>query len=209
MKRLTLLLALALALSLLGAAPATATDLYPWKNHAAPYTFLFGNDIDTHQQTQQLPNGRLSGFFYIQFTGIVTEDGYRVATHVDCDTTPSCTVGWILSGQPRMAAFLYQVDNDHPVFLVNRLDIPEPGAYAHFHWLDFAGIMPPVGVSVPGYLLQLLAVDTFCFIHDGANTARKSRTCRDNGGVAVHPGIDIATHLNIVTSFPSGIIPGI
>jgi hypothetical protein len=205
------LMSVALALSLLGAAPATAADFYPWNNHAAPYTFLFGNDIDTHQQTQQLPGGSLSGFFYIQFTGVVTKDGYPVATHVDCNTTTSCTVGWTLSGKPRTAAFLYQVDDDHPVFLVNRLDIPEPGAYAHFHWLDYAGTMPPVGVSVPGYLLQLSAVDSFCLIHDAAeaDAARKSKTCRNNGGIAVHPGIDIATHLNIVASFPSGIVPGI
>jgi hypothetical protein len=194
----------AVALSLLGATPATAIDLYPWNNHAAPFSFLFGNDIDAHQQTQQLPDGSLAGYFYITFTGVVTKDGYRVATHVDCSTTTSCTVGWTLNGQPRTAAFLYQVGADHPVFLVNRLDIPEPGAHAHFHWLDYTGTMPPVGVSVPGYLLQLSAVDTFCFIHDGAvvASARKNRTCRDNGGIAVNLGIDIATHLNIVTSPP-------
>jgi hypothetical protein len=126
-----------------------------------------------------------------------------VATHVDCNSAP-CTAGWTLSGQPRTAAFLYHVDGDHPVFLVNRLDIPEPGAFAHFHWLLYAGSLPPVGVSVPGYLLQLTAVDTFCFIHDMAEAAaaRKSKTCRENGGVTVNPGIDIATHLNIVTSHP-------
>ncbi len=202
MKKLTLIAA-SLCLSLLAAIPAGAADLYPWNNHAEPYDFLFGNDIDTHQQTQQLQDGSLSGFFYIGFTGVVTKDGYRVATHVDCNTTASCTVGWTLRGQPRTAAFLYQVDNDLPVFLVNRLDIPEPGAYAHFHWLDYAGTLPPVDLSVPGYLLQLSAVDTFCFFHDPveAENARKSKTCRNNGGIAVNVGIDIATHLNIVTSY--------
>lgn len=201
MKKLTPMSA-ALALFLVVAAAASASDQYPWNDHAAPYTFLFNNDIDTHQQTQQLPDGSLSGFFYVSFTGVVTRDGYRVATHVDCTTTTSCTVGWTLSGQPRMAAFLYQVGNDHPVFLMNRLDIPEPGAFAHFHWLDYSGSLPPVDLNVPGYLLQLSAVDSFCFIHDvaGADTARKGKTCRDNGGIAVNPGIDIATHLNIVTS---------
>jgi len=201
MKKLTVLLA-TMALFLLGAAPATAIDLYPWNNHAAPYNFLFGNDIDLHQQTQLLADGSLAGYFYISFTGVVTKDGYRVATHVDCNAAP-CTVGWTLSGQPRTGTFLYQVGTDHPVFLVNRLDIPEPGAYAHFHWLDYTGTMPPVGVSVPGYLLQLSAVDTFCFIHDGAAaaSARKNRTCYANGGIAVNLGIDIATHLNIVTSY--------
>jgi len=35
-----------------------------------------------------------------------------------------------------------------------------------------------------------------------ADSASTSKTCRENGGVAVNPGIDIATHLNIVASFP-------
>ncbi len=178
-----------------------SNDVYPWNNHAAPYSFLFGNAIDTTQQTEQLPDGSLSGFLYISYTGVVTKDNYPVATHVDCTTTTSCTVGWTLTGQPRTGAFLYQVDSDHPVFQVNRLDIPEPGAYAHFHWLNYADTMPPFNVSVPGYLLQLSAVDTFCFIHTGADAARKSKTCRANGGIVVTNGIDIATHLNIVTSY--------
>ena len=192
-----------LTLPLLEAAPAIANDLCPsWNDHAPPCTFLFGNDIDLHQQSQQLPDGSLSGSFFISFTGGVTKDGYRVATHVDCNAAP-CTVGWTSSGQPRTGAFLYQVGTDHPVFLVNRVDIPEPGAYAHFHWLDYAGTLPPVDVSVPGYLLQLSAVDTFCFIDDAAaaESTKRGKTCRNNGGIAVNLGIDIATHLNIVTSF--------
>lgn len=207
MKTLTVMFG-TVAIILLGVAPTNAIDLYPWNNHAAPYGFLFGNDIDLHQQTQQLPDASLAGFFYISFTGVVTKDGYRVATHVDCNSSP-CTVGWTLSGQPRLAAFLYQVDGDHPVFLVNRQDIPEPGAYTHFHWLDYAGAPPPGSVNVPGYLLQLTAVDTFCFIHDMAEAAaaRKSKTCRVNGGIAVNPGTDVATHLNIITSYKSLPIP--
>ncbi len=201
MKKLSLL---AIAVLLLAPGAATAGNdsyIYPWNDHAPPYSFLFGNDIDTHQQTRQLSDGSLRGYFYISFTGVTTKDGLPVATHADCSTTP-CTVGWILSGQPRTAEFLYEVDNDHPVFLVNRQDIPQPGAFAHFHWLDFAGTMPPVAVGVPGYLLQVTAVDTFCFIHAGADAARKNQTCRANGGIAVTNGIDIATHLNIVTSYP-------
>jgi hypothetical protein len=187
-----------LALSLLGVGSASAADLYPWNNHADPFSFLFGNDIDTHQQTQLLKKDGLSGYFYIGFTGVVTKDGYRVATHVDCNAMP-CTVGWTLDGKPATATFLYEVAADQPVFLVNRLDIPEPGAYAHFHWL---GAYPVPGENKSGYLLQLTAVDTFCFIHDMAGNATSKRSCRDNGGVAVNLGIDIATHLNIVTSFP-------
>ena len=157
---------------LLGAGPAAA--FYPWRNHAAPFPFLFGNDIDTHQQTQLKRDGSLSGYFYIHFTGIVTKDGYPVATHIDCNTR-LCTVGWTLDGEPGTATFLYQVDDDHPVFLVSRVDMPEPGAYAHFHWLSG---MPAAGVVASGYLLQLTAVDTFCFIHHGADGAQNSKTCR-------------------------------
>ena len=200
MKKLLVLAAVAL---LLAPVSATADDnRYPWNDHAAPYSFLFGNDIDTHQQTQKLSDGSLTGFFYISYTGVATADDYPVATHVDCTTTTSCTVGWRLRGKALAGEFLYQVGSDHPVFLVNRADIPDPGAYAHFHWLDYADTLPPVGVSVPGYLLQLRAVGTFCFIHSGADAASKNKTCRDNGGVAVKNGIDIATHVNIVTSYP-------
>ena len=199
MKKLVAMLA-SVVLSLLATEFAVAADIYPWNNHAAPFTFLFGNDIDTHQQTRQMADGSLAGFFYIHFTGIVAKDGYPVATHVDCNAS-ACTVGWTLAGQPIGAVFLYQVDDDHPVFLVLRPDIPQPGAYAHFHWL---GNLPAPELSASGYLLQLTAVDTFCFIHDMAVAAgaKHGKTCRENAGVAVVPGIDIATHLNIVTSFP-------
>jgi hypothetical protein len=88
-------------------------------------------------------------------------------------------------------------DVDHPVFLVTRADIPQPGAYAHFHWL---GDMPAVGETKDGCLLHLTAVERFCFIHHGAESATSGATCRANGGVNVDPGTDIATHLNIVTS---------
>jgi hypothetical protein len=197
MKPASLLAAVILFLS--GAGVATATDLYPWRNHAAPFTFLFGNEIDTHQQTRQTRDGSLFGFFYIEFTGVVTRDLYRVATHVDCNATSDCTVGWTLNGRPVRATFLYQVEHDHPVFLVKRADIPQPGAFSHFHWL---GSMPAPSVKADGYLLQHIAVDRFCFIHHGAEGATSAKTCRGNGGVNVDPGTDIATHLNIVTSAP-------
>ncbi|HEU0200642.1 MAG TPA: hypothetical protein VFR86_09420, partial [Burkholderiaceae bacterium] len=161
---------------------------------------LFGNEIDTHQQTRQTRDGGLFGFFYVQFTGVVTKDRYRVATHVDCNAAPECTVGWTLSGRQLNATFLYQVNHDHPVFLVDRRDIPQPGAFAHFHW---TGGQPLIqGAGFGGYLLQLTAVDKFCFIHHDAASATSDRTCRDNRGINVDPGIDIASHLNVVTSAP-------
>jgi hypothetical protein len=64
------------------------------------------------------------------------------ATHGDCNATPDCTVGWTLNGSPIRATFLHQVEHDHPVFLVNRPYIPQPGPFSHFHWL---GSMPAPG----------------------------------------------------------------
>lgn len=201
MAKLIMLLATG-AMFLSGPGVAAAADLYPWRNHAAPFNFLFENEIDTHQQTRQTQDRTLFGFFYIQFTGVVTKDLYRVATHVDCNAaTSDCTVGWALNGKAVRAKFLYQVEDDHPVFLVKRADIPQPGAFSHFHWLED---IPALGAIADGYLLQLTAVDKFCFIHHGAESATSAKTCQSNGGVNVDPGADIATHLNIVTSAPPG-----
>jgi hypothetical protein len=190
----------ALALTTFGS--ANAADLYPWRNHEPPFNFFFGNEIDTHQQTRVTRDGSLFGFFYIAFTGIQTKDHYPVATHVDCNASASCTVGWTLNGKPISATFLYQTMEEHPVFLVNRADITEPGSPSHFHWLG--AVMPMPRQTVNGFLLQLTAVDRFCFIHHGAGAATAAATCRQNGGVNVDPGGDIATHLNIVASAPPG-----
>ena len=65
--------------------------------------------------------------------------------------------------------------------------------------------MPVPRQTVDGYLLQLTAVDHFCFIHHGPEAASGTRSCRDNGGVPVDPGADIATHLNVVASPPPGL----
>ena len=196
-KNFALLVAMpAMVLSLVTSAAVAAE----WRNHAAPFNFAFGNEIDSHQQTRQARDGSLFGFFYVRLTGVVTRDKYEVATHVDCNAYPDCTTGWTLSGKPAHGTYLYEVGHDHPVFLVARPDIPQPGAHAHFHWLSQLAY----NQAVPGYLLELKAVDRFCFIHHGAAGATPDRTCRENGGVNVDQGIDIATHLNIVTSPPPG-----
>ena len=130
----------------------------------------------------------------------MTSDGLPVATHADCGAA-ACDVGWLLRGAPAVAVFQYQVDGDHPVWLVDRRDIPQPGAYAHFHWLGGATPMTMMKGDVKdGYLLELQAVNSFCFVHDGA--VADTGTCNDRGGIPVSPGIDIATHVNIVGSAP-------
>jgi hypothetical protein len=189
----TIVLAVA-ALATCGTAVAKG---YPWRDHAAPYDFLFGNEIDTHQQTRVKADGALAGFLYVHYTGESTADGLPIARHEDCAMT-TCDVGWTVDGEPINAMFLYHVAHDHPVWLVDRADIPQPGAYGHFHW---RGSAPLVGESRDGYVLELRAVGRFCFIHHDTGTVGDG-TCRSRGGVAVVPGIDLATHLNIVPSFP-------
>ncbi len=82
----------------------------------------------------------LFGFFYITFTGNFTLDGFPIAKHCDATTLPNqCVVGWILpAGIAGQATLVFHSADDHPIWLVNRSDIPEPGSYAHFHWLDAA-----------------------------------------------------------------------
>ncbi len=46
-KPILVLLSATLALS--GMAAARAADMYPWRQHEAPFSFVFGNEIDTHQ----------------------------------------------------------------------------------------------------------------------------------------------------------------
>ena len=41
----------------------------PWTGHAAPFSFHFGNEIDTHQQSQLRSSNQLQGFLYIRYTG--------------------------------------------------------------------------------------------------------------------------------------------
>lgn len=174
-----------------------AAQAASWRDHAQPYVFLFGNSIDTHQQSFVKPSGELFGFFYIKFTGAVTTDGLRVARHVDCGAETGCTAGWKLSGQKASAAFLYHVMPDHPVWLVDRRSIPQPGAYTHFHWLG--DLHPMAGEQRDGYLLELQAIDTFCFVHEEAPPA--PGRCAQIGGVRVAPGLDTATHTNIASSY--------
>ncbi len=178
-----------------------------FRDHARPFTFLFGNHLDTHQETFRAPDGSLTGLLYVTRTGEVTPGGYPVVRHCGPETPPrACFAGWILRAKPGAAVFLYQ-ERDHPVWLTPRSDIPQPGAFAHFHWITSQSTDPrPVtdprceaempselvsGAACPGYFIELIAISRFAFEHEGQR-------------ILVDPGIDIATHLNMVTSFPAG-----
>ncbi len=204
-RRSLLTLSRALLATIAAAAIPLAATAASWRDHARPFDFKFGNHIDSHQQTMKRPNGELFGFLYIKYTGAVTTDGLRVARHVDCGMTVGCTAGWQLRGLAAEAKLLYHPDHDHPVWLIDRRSIPQPGAYTHFHW---AGTHPAEGAHevTKGYLLELKAIDTFCFVHGDSDEEMRmpADSCSDIGGLRVAPGIDTSTHTNIVTSEPNG-----
>lgn len=163
---------------------------YPWRDHAEPFEFFFNNHIDTHQQTRLTNKGDLFGYLYITIIG--EKNGIPLAEHCDSNTPAGeCDVGWIIKGKPGTALFVFH-ESDHPIWLVSsRNDIPQPGAYSHFHWEDgpdkAGGLVEET--LYDGYFLELKAVNQFYFKHAGED-------------ILVEPGIDTSTHVNIVGSFP-------
>ena len=158
MRKLTSILA---SLALLSTGSAVQADNY---FHKAPYDFLFGNHIDTHQENKLSIDKKtgepkeLRGKFYIIFTGdIDPASGLPIARHPRgagdhneaCGVDAiDCVVGWEMRGVPGAAKFISHAGvngDDHPVWLVNRAEealapapgmvIPQPGYYSHFHWI--------------------------------------------------------------------------
>jgi hypothetical protein len=135
-----------------------------WHDHAYPYTFLFGNHIDTHQETRLNKDGSLDGFFYVVHLdqdgdGVLdtADDGIPIKRHcTKPEHYPTCEVGWQIRAVPCIkeingctTMFLYH-KHDHPVWLVgpylrtmedetflsgSRPPIPQPGSPGHVHWL--------------------------------------------------------------------------
>lgn len=181
------LLSLPLVLLLLAAtATAALAAGHPWGGHAAPYDFLFGNHIDTHQESKLVGKNGLQGFLYIRFTGETTEDGYPVAEHGNCAESGDCSAGWTLHGIRMTATYCGHPEDQHPQWAIPSEALPSQRGYSHFHWLGMPehadGLQP--GNQYDGYLLKLTARDTFFFRH--------------HGGFLVTPGIDNDTHANVV-----------
>lgn len=187
MRRILIITLLLLALFILSVGFALAEG-YTWRDHTSPFDFLFGNHIDSHQQTELLGNSQLQGFFYIRFTGEYI-DGYPEAKHANCDeVAEECIVGWTLHGIPMSATFIAPgTEQKHPTWCVDPADLPEQRGYSHFHWLGLPAhahdLVP--GNTYDGFLLKLTARETFYFPH--------------HGDFVVTPGIDTVTHANIVT----------
>lgn len=189
MKKALIPFVLAVLLAFTVVSVSAGSISYPWENHAAPFSFMFGNHIDVHQQSM-IRRGLLKGFLYIRFTGQTTADAIPVAEHANCGMMPEdCSVGWTFYGVPVEATLLAHEASQHPTWCVDPADVPDPD-FSHFHWLG-APEHPDMliaGQSYPGYLLKLRAVDTFFFMH--------------HGGFLLTPGVDALSHANIVTDCP-------
>lgn len=186
MKKKGLMLFMLMILLLIMASPVLAAGGYPWTNHTAPYSFLFGNEIDTHQQSLQTGADRISGFLYIHYTG-ETIDGIPVAEHMDCATMPdACIAGWSFRGI-KIEARLLQPDM-LPTWCVEGSDLSRWSGYSHFHWLG----QPEMGMDLvagqiyEGYLMKMIALETFYFRHHDTLTL-------------VTPGLDVSSHANILS----------
>ena len=103
--------------------------------------FVFGNHIDTHQITDiRIKKGepkKVKGDFLIIFTGEIHEpSGLPIARHPrgaakdeECGVDLECEVEWKIKAVPGQAKFLFHSGvngNDHPVWLVNRVQIRQP-----------------------------------------------------------------------------------
>ena len=198
---------------------------------AVAESFEFGNHIDTHQFTKlKVKNGepkKLKGDFLIIFTGATDPaSGLPVARHPrgaaqneECSVDVDCEVGWDIKAVPGEAKFLFHSGvngNDHPVWLINRVQIPQPRSFTHFHWITSTSNDPRSGevpveceaqnasdlegvaedVVCPGWFMQITAVQSFAFDHGGEI-------------VPVTRGKDNATHLNLSTNYAvvQGITP--
>jgi hypothetical protein len=204
--RTAMLGALGLAVSLLAAPGLAAKDQEEtaWGDHGPPFDFLFANHIDTHLETKLGSDGELSGKFFIIFTGEVDESsGLPIARHPrgamhneDCAVDDiDCVVGWKLRAKPGEAKFLFHSgvnDNDHPLWAVDRVEIPQPGSFTHFHWISAdstdpraeAGEIPPLcDVEMAGQLEGDVAVGRLT-LDDGSETSQWQNVSVHIGGAA-------------------------
>lgn len=167
MRKLTIISVAAIALGFTGAVQAGKIF------HKAPYDFLFGNHIDTHQENNlTVDNGTgapesLLGKFYIIPKGeIDAASGLPIYRHPrgagehneECGVDVTCIVGWEMRGLPGAAKFVSHSGvngDDHPVWLVNRAEealapttgmvIPQDGYHSHFHWITTTSTDPRAG----------------------------------------------------------------
>ena len=199
--------------------------------HTGPWTFLFGNHLDTHQESKLKQDGSLQGRLYVIFTGDVDPvTGWPVARHPrgakmgeECGVDPiDCVVGLNFKALPGTAKFLFHSGvngDDHAAWLVNRAEqpelpggtIPNPGAFTHFHWITRASTDDrALDVSddcdkVNAGQLETddpVAVNDVCLGWFMELQAIREFAFQHGGElIPVSPGIDTNSHSNILTNY--------
>ncbi len=168
-KFISSLIALGLCIVVAGLASAGGRI---FQEHANPYSFLFGNNFDTHQETRLTNKGDLKGFFYIRFIEEFDEaSGLPIAPHCNDSTDPAdCFSGWLIVGKPCIpeynncaAAFMYHF-RDHPYWLIGdrtTLDADENG------FIDDGALFEGRVKGMRNMLPQPFAVSHFHWLTDG------------------------------------------
>jgi hypothetical protein len=103
--------------------------------------------------------------------------------------------------------------DDHSVWMVNRVDIPQPGSFTHFHWITWNST-DPRAATVPAecnvqtagdleYNAEMSEEDIVCpgWFLEIKSDKKKFAFEHGNEVVPVRKGIDNATHLNLVTNY--------
>jgi len=151
---------------------ADASDLdgeYPWKHHAAPYDYKFGNMIDSHQQSFVDKTGnQLKGFIYIHNTNDDYAPGIPTADKAHCKNQP-CMVGWLIKGVKVSATLMKKGPR---IWLVDPNDLPKEKGYTHFHWICEKGVTGcphsahdlVVGQAYSGFLMKRIAPAPFFWL---------------------------------------------
>jgi len=161
---------------------------YPWRNHAPPFDFSFGNMINSHQQSRIDSNSVLHGFIYIHDTSEITEEGFPIAEKAHCPTQ-DCQVGWVVKGLPITATL---VSKGPRIWLVNPNDLPVEPGYTHFHWVGVPHSPHDlvIGQEYPGILMKRLAVSTFYWLGGNGQGGSSGGGCSggSNAGGGGCPG---------------------
>jgi hypothetical protein len=130
-----------------GVSPLSITgEGKPWRNHAVPWDFMFGNPIDDNHEFKMTGNNRLVGFMYVSFTSGDTATGGTDA------------VAWNVHGIYGEAHW----DTTESIWVVSGDDIPRGEGYVHWHYMG--DLETAQGLeSAPGYFLKHVALYDFYF----------------------------------------------
>ncbi len=118
----------------------------PWRNHAAPWDFLWDNALDNTHEFKTTANGNLVGFMYVEFT-----EGDTAAGGTDA-------VAWNVHGRAAEAHW----DSTESMWVVALVDVPRGDGFVHWHPLGDEEAAQGME-SAPGYFLKHVALYDFFF----------------------------------------------